>query len=98
MIMRAMLEDVGPRLGRGAPVVSRTISAPIGEGRIAAALAGIQRDFAQVAIGSYPFYAEGGSGVQLVVRGRDGEAVEEAAKAIEAALDLEGVKSSRIAP
>jgi molybdenum cofactor synthesis domain-containing protein len=96
MIMRAMLEDVGRRLERGAVVVTRTISAQVGEGRIAADLAQIQCDHTKVAIGSYPFYAEGGSGVQLVVRGRDGEAVEAAAEAIEAALERDGVKSARI--
>jgi molybdenum cofactor synthesis domain-containing protein len=52
MIMRAMLEEVGPRLARGATVVTRTISASVGEGKIAAALARIQRDHAGVAIGS----------------------------------------------
>jgi molybdenum cofactor synthesis domain-containing protein len=98
MIMRAMLEDVGPRLARGAMVVTRTISAQVGEGRIAADLAQIQCDHTKVTIGSYPFYVEGGSGVQLVVRGRGGEAVEAAARAIEAVLDREGIKSVRIAP
>jgi molybdenum cofactor synthesis domain-containing protein len=96
MIMRAMLEDVGPRLEKGRVVISRTISAEVGEGRIAAGLAQIQREHPSVAIGSYPFYAERGAGVQLVVRGRDAEAVERAAEAIEAALRLEGVVSSRM--
>lgn len=96
MIMRAMLEDVGPRLERGVVVVTRTIATQVGEGRIAADLARIQRDHAGVAIGSYPVYAEGAAGVQLVVRGRDGEAVEAAARAIEAAFERDGVKSARI--
>jgi molybdenum cofactor synthesis domain-containing protein len=96
MIMRAMLEDVGPRLERGAVVVTRTISAQTGEGRIAADLAQIQLDHTKVTIGSYPFYADGAAGVQLVVRGRGGEAVEAAAKAIEAVLDRDGIKSARI--
>src|SRR5471030_881979 len=34
MIMRAMLEDVAPRLARGAPVHSATVEARIAEGRI----------------------------------------------------------------
>jgi len=96
MIMRAMLEDVGPRLAKGRVVVSRTISAPVGEGRIAARLAQIQREHPAVAIGSYPFFADAGPGTQLVVRGRDGEAVEDAAAEIEAMLRGEGVTSSRV--
>jgi molybdenum cofactor synthesis domain-containing protein len=96
MIMRAMLEDVEPRLARGAVVVSATVSARIAEGRIAGPLARIQDGHGGVAIGSYPFYREDGSGVQLVVRGRDPEAVEAAAQAIEEALEAEGSTPERI--
>jgi molybdenum cofactor synthesis domain-containing protein len=96
MIMRAMLEDVGPRLAKGRVIVSRTISAHVGEGRIAAGLAQIQRENPLVAIGSYPFFAEAGPGVQLVTRGRDGEAVEKASAEIEAMLRGEGIISSQV--
>lgn len=96
MIFRAMLEDVAPRLARGVPVVSATISARIAEGRMAAALAKTQESHKSVAIGSYPFYREDGFGVQLVVRGRDAQAVEAAAQAIEAAIRAEGVESERL--
>jgi len=97
MIMRAMLEDIGPRLITGRVVLSQTISAEVGEGRIAVALAQIQRDHRDVAIGSYPAFTETGPRVQLVVRGRDGEAVERATAAIEAALRADAISSTRIA-
>lgn len=96
MIMRAMLEDVAPRLARGRPVMSRTICARVGEGRIAADLEQIQNAHDDIAIGSYPFYSDSGAGVQLVVRGREHAAVELAATAIEAALKREGIDSTRI--
>ena len=96
MIMRAMLEDVGPRLVRGRTVLSCTISARVGEGRIAGELARIQRDHAQVAIGSYPQFTENGPVVQLVVRGRDGKAVDHAAADILTSLRREGIDSARI--
>lgn len=96
MIMRAMLEDVGPRLARGAVVLSRTIRTRVPEGRIAEALAKVQDAHSQVAIGSYPFYREEGSGVELVVRGREELQVEAAARSIEAALLAEGVAWERI--
>ena len=95
-IMRAMLEDVAPRLTRGAVVLVNCVSARIQEGRIAAPLARIQAEHPSVAIGSYPFYGEDGSGVQLVVRGRDAGEVEAATCAIEGALQREGVASERI--
>jgi molybdenum cofactor synthesis domain-containing protein len=95
MIMRAMLEDVEPRLQRGGVVIAQTVSAKIAEGRIAAALARIQNEFSNVAIGSYPYYREDGAGVQLVVRGRDSAQVEAAASAIEQALQTEQVEHFR---
>jgi molybdopterin-biosynthesis enzyme MoeA-like protein len=96
MIMRAMMEDVAPRLARGTVVSTVTITAKIAEGRIAAPLAQIQSEHRSVAIGSYPFYAPEGYGVQLVVRGRAAGDVEAAALAIEQALAAEGVGSVRI--
>ncbi len=76
MIMRAMLEDIEPRLQRGALVHAQTVQARIGEGKIAAGLQTIQKNFPDLAIGSYPYYREDGFGVQLVARGRDAEQVE----------------------
>jgi len=96
MIMRAMLEDVGPRLERGRVVSTATIAAQVGEGRIAAALAQIQREHASTAIGSYPMFSAVGPIVHLVVRGRDAGEVELAARAIEDALIAQGITSSRV--
>jgi molybdenum cofactor synthesis domain-containing protein len=90
MIMRAMLEDVAPRLKRGRPVHSSTVTAPIPEGRIAAALANIQKEHPTVAIGSYPYYREDGFGTQLVVRGRDAAEGAAAAGEIECTLKAAG--------
>lgn len=98
MVMRAMLEDIAPRLERGAVVHSATVEGKIPEGRIAAALQRIQSDHKMVAIGSYPFYRDDGPGAQFVVRGRDAQAVETAAEAIEKALKSEGIEPLRIRP
>jgi molybdenum cofactor synthesis domain-containing protein len=85
-IMRAMLEDVGPRLQGGARVLSSSLrAAGVREGDFAAALGEVAKARPHVSIGSYPFMqpAPGGGtdyGVTLVVRGREigavGEAVE----------------------
>lgn len=96
MIMRAMMEDVAPRLRRGTIVTAVTVSARIAEGRIAGPLAKIQAEYTSVAIGSYPFYTPEGFGVQLVARGRDSALVEAAARAIEAAIAAEGATATRI--
>lgn len=96
MVMRAMLEDIAPRLTRGAVVYSATIEGKVPEGQIAAALKAIQSDHKMVAIGSYPFYRDDGPGAQFVVRGRDPAAVEAAVGAIEKALKSEGIDPLRI--
>jgi len=96
MIMRAMLEELAPRLKRGVLVHSATVEARIPEGRIAAALARIQDGHKTVSVGSYPFYREDGTGAQFVVRGRDAAEVEAAAAAIEAAVKAEGISPLRL--
>jgi len=88
-VMRAMMESLAPELPRGQIVQSVTIEADIPEGATASGLAQIQASHRDVAIGSYPFYREGAEkpfGAQLVVRGKDGAAVESAAAAVEQML------------
>ena len=83
MVMRAMMEEVVTRLPVGDVVMAATISADLPEGAIAAGLGDIQKIYPQTAIGSYPWYRDGKFGAQLVVRSRDPEALESAARAIE---------------
>jgi len=91
-----MMDAIEPRLKRGAIVHSATVQAKVQEGRIAEGLEKIQRLHKDVAIGSYPFYREDGSGVQLVARGRDSSEVETAAREIETLLRDMGVEPARI--
>jgi len=95
MIMRAMMEEVAPRLARGRPVASATVTVALAEGRLAGPLAELQKAHPGVAIGSYPFYEEGIYGASLVVRGRDKTAVEAAASAIEAMVRGMGAQPRR---
>jgi molybdenum cofactor synthesis domain-containing protein len=95
-IMRAMMEEIAPRLSRGSVVHTATVEAKVPEGRIAKGLQDIQARHKNVALGSYPFYREDGAGVQLVARGRDASEVEVAAKEIESLIESEGVDPIRI--
>jgi molybdenum cofactor synthesis domain-containing protein len=83
-IMAAMLEDIGPRLAHGVPVVVRNVTVRLVEGRIAEALAAIQKTHPGVSVGSYPFFADAGgpAGTTLVIRGRDAFEVEAAEREI----------------
>jgi molybdopterin-biosynthesis enzyme MoeA-like protein len=95
-IMRGMLEDVGPRLRGGRPVVSRTVRVEgSGEGAIAAPLEAVARAHPAMSLGSYPFYGEGGFGSNLVLRGRDPDEVAATVDELIAALGEAGVANAR---
>ncbi|MDP6573909.1 MAG: competence/damage-inducible protein A [Rhodospirillales bacterium] len=79
MIMRAMFEELQDSLAGGRPMVSRTVAAHVTEGALAAGLGAAQDKYADVEMGSYPFYRKGRIGVSVVLRGADGGRVEEAA-------------------
>lgn len=74
-VFQAMLESVTPRLARGTPVQSRTLTVHGGEGDIAGPLKDIQQRNPGVVIGSYPFESAGTFGANLVLRARDGRAL-----------------------
>lgn len=83
-IMNAMMEDVAKRLTRGVPMQSRTVEFLGGEGDAAKPLAEIQKRFPSVVIGSYPFSAPDGWATNLVLRSRDGAALDAALAAVQA--------------
>lgn len=84
VIMQGMLATLLPRLGGATPIQSRTVQCPWPESQIAEALAAIQGEFADVEIGSYPWFTRGKVGTALVLKGRDGGRLDAAAAAVEA--------------
>jgi molybdenum cofactor synthesis domain-containing protein len=94
MIMRGMLEDVGPRLRRGQVVISRTVRVEgAGEGVIAAPLEALAKAHPALSLGSYPFYGQDGYGSNLVVRGREAGEVETTVDELLEALKDIGARS-----
>ena len=92
LIMRGMLEDVGPRLMSGVVVQSRTLRVDgYGEGVIAAPLESVAKAHPDLSLGSYPFFGEAGFGANLVVRGRDASEIEAALTELEQALRDGGI-------
>jgi molybdenum cofactor synthesis domain-containing protein len=93
-VMRGMMDDVVPRLRTGAVVISRTVKVDgAGEGVIAEPLAALAKAHPELSLGSYPFYGQGTYGSNLVVRGRDPEAVERVADELITVLAGIGAKS-----
>lgn len=85
-IMQSMLDTIAPTLQTGARLIAETIEAEgLPEGIYAGGLSEIALAHPLVSIGSYPSFSATGFRNQIVVRGKDAEAV---AKAVSAVHDL----------
>src|SRR5438445_3417786 len=69
--MQAIFNELKRNLRGGAKVLSRSVSCTLGEGTIARDLAALQERYADLEIGSYPYFRRSDFGVTLVVRGTD---------------------------
>jgi molybdenum cofactor synthesis domain-containing protein len=82
-IMQAMLDIIAPSLQTGARMIIETIEAEgLAEGIYAEGLGQIASSNEGVSIGSYPSFSTSGFRNQIVVRGKDPDAVASAAAAI----------------
>ncbi|KQN71315.1 competence/damage-inducible protein A [Sphingomonas sp. Leaf62] len=70
-IAAAMLDSLTGTLEGGLPVVSATLGCWVGESEVADILGDVERTHDGVAIGSYPFFREGRTGANFVVRATD---------------------------
>ncbi|RVT82249.1 competence/damage-inducible protein A [Rhodobacteraceae bacterium CCMM004] len=77
-VFQAMVASVLPTLTGGAPLVSRSLRVPRGEGDIAQPLTDLAEAAPDLSFGSYPFIRHGVFGVNVVVRGEDPGAVDAA--------------------
>jgi molybdenum cofactor synthesis domain-containing protein len=86
-VMQAMLDHAVKGLRTGQIMLVETIEATgLPEGRYGGPLGEIAAARPQVSIGSYPSYADGTFRNQIVVRGKDAEAVADARRAVEAMI------------
>jgi molybdenum cofactor synthesis domain-containing protein len=96
MIMRGMLEDVGPRMRPGAVTISKTVRVEgSGEGAIAAPLERVAKAHPAMSLGSYPFYGQDGYGSNLVLRGRDAAEVASTVTELIEVLEAAGIANVR---
>jgi molybdenum cofactor synthesis domain-containing protein len=75
-IAASMLEALSGTLEGGSPVVSVTVGARAPESEVADLLRETEESHPGVAIGSYPFFKDGGYGANFVIRSEDGELAE----------------------
>ena len=93
-IFQAMLDNVVPTLATGTKLISATVQCPFGEGAIGDALGAIQKAHPDTIIGSYPKYLDGKFWTELVVRSRSQEALDAAARAVQAMVDSFGPRAA----
>jgi molybdenum cofactor synthesis domain-containing protein len=72
-IAASMIESLAGKLEGGRPVVSVTIGALAAESDVADLLRETEAAHPGVAIGSYPFFRDGGHGANFVIRSEDGD-------------------------
>jgi molybdenum cofactor synthesis domain-containing protein len=72
-IAARMLEALTGKLEGGQPIVSVTVGARAAESDVADLLREIEAANPGVAIGSYPFFKDGGYGANFVIRSEDGQ-------------------------
>lgn len=70
-ITAGMLDSLTGQLEGGAPLLSRSLGAWVAESEIADILRKAEQDHPGTAIGSYPFFREGRTGANFVIRSTD---------------------------
>jgi molybdenum cofactor synthesis domain-containing protein len=71
-VMQAMFESIRHEIVGGSQLLSRTVSSFLPEGKFAGGLGQLQQRYADLDLGSYPFYRNGRPGASIVLRGTDG--------------------------
>lgn len=89
-IAAGMLDALTGTLEGGRPVVSRTIGSWVAESEVAEILRQAEQTHDGVAIGSYPFFREGRTGANFVVRSPDAALADTCAAALTGALEAAG--------
>jgi molybdenum cofactor synthesis domain-containing protein len=89
-ITAGMLDALTGELEGGAPLLSATVGAWVGESEVADLLRDTERAFTGCAIGSYPFFRNGRTGANFVVRSTEQAIVEEASEALVTGLHALG--------
>ena len=94
-VMQVMLDDILPRLAKGAPLQVRTVRVDAPEGDVAPPLAALQAAYPNVQIGSYPFFEQKRFGTYVVLRGVNLTEVVAACDALWTLIAEHGFKAQR---
>ncbi len=77
-IMQAMFGGMKHRLVGGKPMLTRTVTSHVPEGRAGGPLTALQAKYPDTEIGSYPFFKDGRPAASVVIRTTDAAAIDAA--------------------
>lgn len=89
-ITAGMLDALSGQLEGGAPLLTETVGCWVGESEVADLLRETETAFATCQIGSYPFWAEGRTGANFVIRSVDAEDLAACTRALVRGLETLG--------
>jgi molybdenum cofactor synthesis domain-containing protein len=90
MITAGMLDALTGTLEGGLPVLSETVGCWVGESEVAQLLADTEKAHEGVSIGSYPFFRDGQTGANFVIRSTDAEQLATCVTVLSSALEALG--------
>ncbi len=91
VITQGMLAALDGKLAGGKPVLSRSVGAWTMESRVAALLGQVEKAHPGVQIGSYPFWREGRTGANFVLRATDTALLDTCTADLIVALKADGI-------
>ena len=89
-ITAGMLDALSGQLDGGAPLLSETVGCWVGESEVADLLRRTEHNFETCQIGSYPFWKEGRTGANFVIRSIDAEDLADCTHALVRGLEAMG--------
>ena len=89
-ITAGMLEALTGQLEGGAPLLSETIGCWVGESEVADLLRETEKAFDGCQIGSYPFWKEGRTGANFVIRSVDPDTLAACTRSLAEGLETRG--------
>ncbi|WP_109807559.1 competence/damage-inducible protein A [Sphingosinithalassobacter portus] len=89
-IAAGMLDALTGQLEGGKPLLARTIGCWVAESEIAELLATVERSREGVTIGSYPFFREGRTGANFVIRSTSQQDIDACVGELTAGLEAQG--------